>query len=124
MRVPARLPACLSHHTLPDDIYTADVTGDGVNDFVMVWGGAVAGPTAIATNHQQASGCEQWRYISAPYEIQLAVFPTTHDVWLAHGRKLYEDSQGNRCPEQVGIPPSSGTTPKPTTLSPRYCLYY
>lgn len=108
---------------LPDDIYTVDVTGDGVNDFVMVWGGAVASSTAIATNHQRASSCEPWRYIGAPNEIQLAVFSAKHDVWLAHG-KTYEDSQGNRCQSPGWNTSFVWYDPETDNFRPTLCLYY
>ncbi len=80
----------------PSSISTADVTGDGANDFVMVWSGTTYSTTAIATNHKRSTSCEQWRYIDEPTEMYIALYPTDHDVWLATAKTI-EDSQGNRC---------------------------
>ena len=107
----------------PDHISTADMTGDGVNDFVMVWGGSIASSTAIATNDQRFGICEHWRYIGAPYEIQLAVFPVEHDVWLATG-KTYEDSQGNRCQSPGWNTSYVWYNPETDGFESTVCMYY
>ena len=117
-------PRVFLYPPLPEgDIYTVDVTGDGVNDFVMVWGGSVASSTAIATNDQRSGSCEEWRYIDAPNEIQLAVFPAEHDVWLATG-KTYEDSQGNRCQSPGWNTSYVWYNPETDGFWSTVCLYY
>ena len=80
----------------PNAVWTADVTGDGVNEFVMLWSNGSYSTTVVATNHKQSVTCEPWRYIGEPYLLNLSLAPDEHDVWLASA-KTYDDAQGNRC---------------------------
>ena len=79
----------------PDWIDTADVTGDGVEDFIFRWVGNIHSTTAIATNHK---GCN-WRYVgdrSFSLPLYTRLYAERHDYWNV-SYKSYGDSQGGDC---------------------------
>ena len=81
----------------PDWVDTADVTGDGVNDFILRWSGPIQSVTAVATIHEKGSNCS-WRYVgeygNGPLYYRL--YPESHDYWNV-SYKAYGDTQGNHC---------------------------
>ena len=97
--------AVLAYPESPTIIETADVTGDGVNDFIFIWTQNQY-RSAVATNHKRSESCEPWRYTEYWYDNELKtdergmILPSLlierHDVWLATAL-IYEDAQGNRC---------------------------
>ena len=100
--------AVLAYPESPTIIETADVTGDGVNDFIFIWTQNQY-RSAVATNHKRSESCEPWRYTEYRYDwydnelktdewgmILPSLLIERHDVWLATAL-IYEDAQGNRC---------------------------
>ncbi|SVB41438.1 uncharacterized protein METZ01_LOCUS194292, partial [marine metagenome] len=81
----------------PDWVQTADVTGDGVNDFILRWSGAIQSTTAVATVHKTGSNCS-WRYVGGSLHgpLYYRLYPSDHDYWHVE-YKSYGDSQGNHC---------------------------
>ena len=82
----------------PDWIDTADVTGDGVKDFILRWAGSIHSTTAIATNHKEEWGCS-WRYVGdSAFSLPLytRLYAERHDYWHV-SYKSYGDSHGGDC---------------------------
>ena len=81
----------------PDWVDTADVTGDGVNDFILRWSGPIQSVTAVATIHEKGSNCS-WRYVgeSGNGPLYYRLYPERHDYWNV-SYKAYGDTQGNHC---------------------------
>ena len=87
----------------PDWIDTADVTGDGVEDFIFRWQGSIHTTAVVVTNHKAGSSCGHynsvWRYVgdgafSLPLYTRL--YAERHDYWNV-SYKSYGDSQGGDC---------------------------
>jgi len=82
----------------PDWVDTADVTGDGVNDFILRWSGPIQSITAVATIHEKGSNCS-WRYVGDSRSngpLYYRLYPERDDYWYV-SYKAYGDTQGNHC---------------------------
>lgn len=106
----------------PDWIETADVTGDGVEDFIFRWSGAVHSTTAIATNHKEEWGCS-WRYVGdSAFTLPLytRLYAERHDYWNV-SYKSYGDAQGGDCVLNQSY---AWYDPFMNTFEPTFCETY
>lgn len=83
---------------LPWLVSTTDVTGDGVDDFILHWFSGNDSLGGVATIHENELGCS-WRYVNEragrrPIGVRLA--GTDHGYWDVMA-KWGSDSQGNSC---------------------------
>ena len=107
----------------PDWIGTADMTGDGVNDFILGWNRSRRMAVATIHEHRSTSNC-WWRYVGdavLDLPLYLGLDFERHDYWDASFKTYGGDSQGNHC---FGNQSYVRYDPKLDRFQPTVCQYY
>ena len=107
----------------PDWIGTADMTGDGVNDFILGWNRSRRMAVATIHEHRSTSNC-WWRYVGdavLDLPLYLGLDFERHDYWDVSFKTYGGDSQGNHC---FGNQSYVRYDPKLDRFQPTVCQYY